>query len=60
MEELENRDLGDVMIYVVAVKKKKNLAVLKEQDVSKIFGPGSSLRAIGEWLEQALDERENA
>jgi len=26
--------------------------------VSQIFGPGSSLTAIAEWLEVALDERE--
>ena len=36
------------------------VAILKEQGVSEIFGPGSSLRAIGEWLEAELDQRESA
>lgn len=33
---------------------------LREQGVSEIFGPGSSLKAIAEWLEIALDAREDA
>ena len=31
---------------------------LREQGVAEIFGPGSSLKAIGQWLEQALDDRD--
>jgi methylmalonyl-CoA mutase cobalamin-binding subunit len=33
---------------------------LREQGVSEIFGPGSSLKAIAQWLEVALDAREDA
>ncbi|WP_424344120.1 cobalamin B12-binding domain-containing protein [Ilumatobacter sp.] len=60
MAELKNRDLDDVMIFGGGVIPDGDVAILKEQGVSEIFGPGSSLRAIGEWLESALDERENA
>ncbi|MFT4656386.1 MAG: methylmalonyl-CoA mutase C-terminal domain/subunit [Candidatus Aldehydirespiratoraceae bacterium] len=60
MEELKNRDLADVMIFGGGVIPDGDVATLKEQGVSEIFGPGSSLRAIGEWLETALDERENS
>lgn len=60
MEELKNRDLDDVMIFGGGVIPDGDVTVLKEQGVSEIFGPGSSLRAIGEWLETALDERENS
>ncbi|MFT6291930.1 MAG: methylmalonyl-CoA mutase C-terminal domain/subunit [Ilumatobacter sp.] len=60
MEELKNRDLADVMIFGGGVIPDGDVATLKEQGVSEIFGPGSSLRAIGEWLETALDEREKA
>ena len=60
MEELRIRDLDDVMIFGGGVIPDGDIATLKEQGVSEIFGPGSSLRAIGEWLESALDERENA
>jgi methylmalonyl-CoA mutase cobalamin-binding domain/chain len=30
---------------------------LKSQGVAEIFGPGSSLSAIAQWLETALDAR---
>ena len=60
MEELRLRDLDDVMIFGGGVIPDADVTILKEQGVSEIFGPGSSLRAIGEWLENALDERENA
>ena len=58
--ELSARELDDVMIFGGGVIPDGDVAILKEQGVSEIFGPGSSLRAIGEWLEAALDERETA
>jgi methylmalonyl-CoA mutase C-terminal domain/subunit len=58
--ELSARELDDVMIFGGGVIPDGDVAILKEQGVSEIFGPGSSLRAIGEWLEAALDERESA
>ena len=57
MAELKERDLDDVLIFGGGVIPDGDVAVLKEQGVAEIFGPGSSLRAIGEWLEHALDER---
>lgn len=60
MEELRQRDLHDVMVFGGGVIPDGDVTVLKEQGVSEIFGPGSSLRAIGEWLESALDQRETA
>jgi methylmalonyl-CoA mutase C-terminal domain/subunit len=60
MEELKNRDLDDVMVFGGGVIPDRDVTTLKEQGVSEIFGPGTSLRAIGEWLETALDERESA
>jgi methylmalonyl-CoA mutase, C-terminal domain len=60
MEELKQRDCDDVMIFGGGVIPDADIAILKAQGVAEIFGPGSSLRAIGEWLEAALDERENS
>jgi methylmalonyl-CoA mutase C-terminal domain/subunit len=60
MAELAARELDDVMVFGGGVIPDGDVVVLKEQGVSEIFGPGSSLRAIGEWLEAALDERESA
>lgn len=60
MEELRDRQLEDVLIFGGGVIPDDDVRQLKEQGVSEIFGPGSSLRAIGEWLETALDARESA
>ena len=58
MEELRNRDLGDVLVFGGGVIPEADARALQEQGVAKIFGPGSSLKAIGEWLENAMDETE--
>ena len=51
MEELRNRDLGDVLVFGGGVIPNADARALREQGVAEIFGPGSSLKAIGEWLE---------
>lgn len=58
MEELRARDMDHVLIFGGGVIPDSDAATLKQQGVSEIFGPGSSLRAIAEWLEKTLDERE--
>ncbi len=58
MEELRNRDLGDVLVFGGGVIPDADARALQDQGVAKIFGPGSSLKAIGEWLEAAMDETE--
>ena len=58
MEELRSRDMGDVLIFGGGVIPEGDAATLKQQGVSEIFGPGSSLKAIAHWLETTLDERE--
>ena len=55
MEELRNRDLGDVLVFGGGVIPDADARVLREQGVANIFGPGSSLKSISQWLEQALD-----
>lgn len=58
MEELRARDMGEVLIFGGGVIPDSDAVTLKEQGVSAIFGPGSSLKAIAEWLETTLDSRE--
>ncbi|MFM8711942.1 MAG: cobalamin-dependent protein, partial [Actinomycetota bacterium] len=58
MEELRTRDMAHVLIFGGGVIPDADAAVLKQQGVSEIFGPGSSLKSIAEWLESTLDERE--
>mgnify|MGYP001557743404 FL=1 len=60
MDELRTRDLGDVLIFGGGVIPDADARALREQGVAEIFGPGSSLKAIGTWLEGALDDREPA
>jgi methylmalonyl-CoA mutase C-terminal domain/subunit len=59
MDELRKRDLGDVMVFGGGVIPDADARALREQGVAEIFGPGSSLKAIAQWLETALDARED-
>jgi methylmalonyl-CoA mutase C-terminal domain/subunit len=58
MEELRNRDLGDVLVFGGGVIPDADARQLREQGVAEIFGPGASLKGISDWLERALDARE--
>ena len=58
MEELRSRSLGDLLVFGGGVIPDADARTLREQGVSEIFGPGSSLKAISQWLESALDARE--
>jgi methylmalonyl-CoA mutase, C-terminal domain len=59
MEELRSRGLGDTLIFGGGVIPDADARILREQGVSEVFGPGSSLKAISAWLEEALDSRED-
>jgi methylmalonyl-CoA mutase C-terminal domain/subunit len=59
MEELRSRGLGEVMVFGGGVIPDADARALREQGVAEIFGPGSSLKAIAQWLEVALDARED-
>ena len=58
MQELASRGLDDVLVFGGGVIPNADAAVLKQQGVAQLFGPGSSLKEIAAWLESALDERE--
>ena len=58
MEELRTRDMAHVLIFGGGVIPDGDAKALKQQGVSEIFGPGSSLKSIAEWLVSTLDERE--
>jgi methylmalonyl-CoA mutase C-terminal domain/subunit len=58
MEELRNRDMADILVFGGGVIPDADARVLREQGVGNIFGPGSSLKAISQWLEEELDNRE--
>jgi methylmalonyl-CoA mutase C-terminal domain/subunit len=58
MEELGNRDLAEILVFGGGVIPDADARILREQGVGNIFGPGSSLKAICQWLEEELDNRE--
>ena len=58
MDEMRARGLAGVLIFGGGVIPDSDARALREQGVSEIFGPGSSLSTIAGWLETALDERE--
>ena len=58
MSELGDRGLSDVLVFGGGVIPDADARELRNQGVSEIFGPGSSLKDIATWLEQALDARE--
>ncbi len=55
MEELANRDLAEVLVFGGGVIPDADARELREQGVANIFGPGSSLKSICQWLEDELD-----
>lgn len=60
MEELKNRDLADTLVFGGGVIPDADARALRDQGVAEIFGPGSSLKAIAQWLENELDAREDS
>jgi methylmalonyl-CoA mutase C-terminal domain/subunit len=59
MAELKARDLDDVLVFGGGVIPEADGRTLRDQGVAQVFGPGSSLKVIGQWLEDELDSRES-
>ena len=57
IEELTKRDLADIMVFGGGVIPDADARELRERGVANIFGPGSSLKGICQWLEQELDSK---
>jgi methylmalonyl-CoA mutase, C-terminal domain len=45
-------------VLVGGIIPEADIPVLKDLGVAEVFTPGAPLPAIGEWLADALDERE--
>ena len=60
LENLRERDLGEVLVFGGGIIPEADIPVLKEQGVSALFTPGAPLNSISDWLEGALDERERS
>lgn len=60
LENLRERDLGDVLVFGGGIIPEADIPVLESQGVSALFTPGAPLQSISDWLEGALDERERS
>ena len=60
LENLRERDLGDVLVFGGGIIPEADIPVLEAQGVSALFTPGAPLQSISDWLEGALDERERS
>jgi methylmalonyl-CoA mutase, C-terminal domain len=58
IDELQDRGLGDVLVFAGGIIPEDDIATLREQGIAAVFTPGSPLGSITEWLETALDSRE--
>jgi len=59
VEGLRDQGRGDVLVLVGGIIPESDIPVLKEMGVAEVFTPGAPLPAIGAWLGEALDERED-
>jgi methylmalonyl-CoA mutase C-terminal domain/subunit len=60
IEELRARGLDDVLVFGGGIVPDDDIAALQEAGVAAVFTPGASIDEITAWLEQALDERNDA
>ncbi len=58
VEGLKASGREDVLVIVGGIIPEADIPTLKGLGVAEVFTPGAPLPAIGEWLGQALDERE--
>jgi methylmalonyl-CoA mutase C-terminal domain/subunit len=57
-EQLEEKGVGDVLLFGGGIIPDGDIPVLKEKGVAEIFTPGTPMQAIVDWLGEALAARE--
>jgi len=60
MSQLNEKGVGDVLVFGGGIIPEADIAKLKEQGVAAIFTPGTPMQTIVDWLAGALDEREGS
>jgi methylmalonyl-CoA mutase C-terminal domain/subunit len=58
IEQLKEQGRQDVLVIVGGIIPEDDIPVLKAQGVAEVFTPGAPLPAIGAWLGEALDARD--
>ncbi len=57
VQELANRDAGDVLVFGGGVIPESDVPSLKEAGIAAIFTPGTPLDVIGAWVEENVPSR---
>jgi methylmalonyl-CoA mutase C-terminal domain/subunit len=52
VEELRNRDAGDIVVFGGGIIPEADIPVLEEAGIDKVFGPGTSLETIQTWVDE--------
>jgi methylmalonyl-CoA mutase cobalamin-binding domain/chain len=58
MATLEEKGVGDVLLFGGGIIPDADIPQLKEKGVAEIFTPGTPMQRIVDWLAEALDARE--
>jgi methylmalonyl-CoA mutase, C-terminal domain len=60
LQGLAEQGRGDVLVLVGGIIPDADIPALQEMGVARVFTPGAPLAEIGQWLGEALDQREEA
>ena len=60
IDQLKERGADDVLVFGGGIIPDADIPKLKEMGAAAIFTPGSSMASITEWLQGALEAREQA
>ena len=52
VEELRNRDAGDIVVFGGGIIPEADIPVLEEAGIDRVFGPGTSLETIQTWVDE--------
>jgi methylmalonyl-CoA mutase, C-terminal domain len=58
MEGLKAEGAEDVLVMLGGIIPENDIPELKKLGVAEVFGPGTVLNTIAQWLRDALDSRE--
>ncbi len=60
LDGLRANGMGDVVVVVGGIIPDADIPMLKDLGVGAVFTPGTPLSTIASWMQEALDQREQA
>ena len=59
LDLLKERGADDVLVFGGGIIPEADIVKLKDLGVAELFTPGATMASITDWLQKALEEREN-